>query len=104
LEFGLLRPGHVLGLGAIMDPRGECPYPSAVTVRVESCSARLMVLTRRSLLYLPDQVAARVDEALANAEDPVRLSSEKLRDAQRRTRKWAVTKRTTLRRQMLTVE
>jgi len=76
IDLGWLYPGQAFGLGALWDSKGECPYTAALTVRVESCEARILVMTERSLWYLPDTVAHQVRAKSREVTDPCRPSPE----------------------------
>eukprot|EP00930_Biecheleria_cincta_P058678 TRINITY_DN44482_c0_g1_i1.p1 TRINITY_DN44482_c0_g1~~TRINITY_DN44482_c0_g1_i1.p1 ORF type:complete len:1159 (-),score=266.72 TRINITY_DN44482_c0_g1_i1:156-3632(-) len=99
--LGHLFAGEAFGLATLFDQKGECPYPSACRVWVESSEARILVLTQRSLLYLTEPVARSLVEKLQQKEDPV---APALKDVWRwRTRRsnWIVQKRKVLERTVM---
>jgi len=71
LLYGRLGPGQFLGLGALSDVRGLCAYPSQVTVQVDSSVAKVYMVTRRSLLHLPEASMNGVLQRLAGVNDPI---------------------------------
>jgi len=104
LDFGWLHQGEAFGLGLLKEDDGhEVVYKSEMAVRVESCTCRLLALTRRCLLYLPDTVVAAAMAALEQAEDPVQLPRERLREARSQRRHWATKKKRAVAQEMLTV-
>jgi len=96
LEIGYLHAGEAFGLGALLHPNGECPYPSGVTVRVESSGARLLVLNARCLLYLQEAVARTLVDKLRQTEDMVSASAEKIREIIAQRRRWQLEKHSVL--------
>jgi len=96
VELGFLWPGDAFGLGTLLDPRGECPYPSGCEVRVQSCEARVLVLAQRSLLYLADPFARKLVERLQAHKDPVAPSCADLSRRRAMRSKWIVNKKQVL--------
>eukprot|EP00429_Kryptoperidinium_foliaceum_P108146 CAMPEP_0176307746 /NCGR_PEP_ID=MMETSP0121_2-20121125/64182_1 /TAXON_ID=160619 /ORGANISM="Kryptoperidinium foliaceum, Strain CCMP 1326" /LENGTH=81 /DNA_ID=CAMNT_0017649547 /DNA_START=32 /DNA_END=274 /DNA_ORIENTATION=+ len=74
LSFGWLHRGEAFALALLReDPNPEDVHRSEAAVRVESCTCRLLVLTRGCLIYLPDDVARSALMALDSADDPIRV-------------------------------
>jgi len=104
LDFGCLHAGDAFGIGMLndeVDP--DRHYTSEMAVRVESCTCRLLMLTRRCLWYLPEQVVATTRAVLKSAEDPLKLPPERVAAARQSGQRWAAQKQRLLAKEMLTV-
>lgn len=99
--LGHLFAGEAFGLATLFDQKGECPYPSACRVWVESSEARILVLTQRSLLYLTEPVARSLVEKLQQKEDPVAPALKDVRRWRARRSNWIVEKRKVLERTVM---
>lgn len=102
VELATLYEGEAFGLHILKNE--FCPEErrSSVSVRVQSARCKVLALTRRCLVYLPDDIRDKVTESMGDDEDPVKVTAAKLRDAQRERRHWTANKRDFVSREMLT--
>eukprot|EP00929_Paragymnodinium_shiwhaense_P106675 TRINITY_DN72272_c0_g1_i1.p1 TRINITY_DN72272_c0_g1~~TRINITY_DN72272_c0_g1_i1.p1 ORF type:complete len:1550 (+),score=403.30 TRINITY_DN72272_c0_g1_i1:123-4772(+) len=100
IDIGYLHRGQVFGIGALIEPRGVCPYKSRLTVRVDSCQAVVLLVYKRFLLYLPDRISKGIIEEAENMEDPIKPSDKFLQEVQSTHRKWMASKKRAVRREM----
>ncbi|CAK0876834.1 unnamed protein product, partial [Prorocentrum cordatum] len=73
-----LHAGQMFGLGVLHGPR-ECPYAATVSLRAEASRVRLLVLTARSLFYLPDEEVDALKKVLEETDDPINVPPERLK-------------------------
>merc|ERR1712232_1308929 len=99
IDLGFLSPGEAFGLGALYDSL-ECPYVASSTIRVDSDVARVLVLTQRSLLYLPDILVTSVLEVCKGMVDPARPSVEAIRAERKQHHRWHADKHKVLMQEM----
>jgi CRP-like cAMP-binding protein len=93
LVYGRLGPGQFLGLGALSDVRGRCAYPSQVTVQVDSSIAKVYMVTRKSLLHLPEASMNGVLQRLAGVNDPINPPQRTVDEAISQHHRWCKDKR-----------
>jgi len=93
LVYGRLGAGQFVGLGALSDVKGCCPYRSQVTVKVDSSAAKVYMVTRESLLQLPESAMMGVLERLKGVNDPINPSQKTVHEAITMHNKWCKDKR-----------
>lgn len=93
LVYGRLGPGQFLGMGALSDVRGRCAYPSQVTVQVDSSTAKVYMVTRKSLLHLPEASMNGVLQRLAGVHDPINPEAKTVDLAIKNHHRWCKEKR-----------
>jgi CRP-like cAMP-binding protein len=103
IELGYLYPGEAFGLGTLLDARGEFHYSSAVTVRIDSNLARILVLTARSMVYLSDKVQSGALKKIREMTDPVNIPDQDIQKERSRRCHWASVKGKVLRQEMTTI-
>mmetsp|Transcript_77455 Transcript_77455/g.209338 ORF Transcript_77455/g.209338 Transcript_77455/m.209338 type:complete len:280 (-) Transcript_77455:117-956(-) len=91
-----LHAGQMFGLGVLHGPR-ECPYAATVSLRAEASRVRLLVLTARSLFYLPDEEVDALKKVLEETDDPINVPPERLKALSKHFRDWQTVKRKVLR-------
>ena len=92
LELSQLHVGECFGLAALYDPKGECPYVSGCEVRVQSCEARVLVLTNGSLLYLNETLARTLVDRAKERGDPVAPLKQDVKHERTHRSRWMMQK------------
>ena len=61
---------------------------SDLDLHVESATARLLMISRRNLLFLPDAVQSAMSELVQEADDPIRLPPHTVQHARAKHYQW----------------
>eukprot|EP00928_Gymnodinium_smaydae_P009460 TRINITY_DN13548_c0_g1_i4.p1 TRINITY_DN13548_c0_g1~~TRINITY_DN13548_c0_g1_i4.p1 ORF type:complete len:946 (-),score=205.02 TRINITY_DN13548_c0_g1_i4:91-2928(-) len=104
IDMGLMYPGTLFAFRSLVLQHDEVPPRSQVTVRVDSCSARILIVHREHLLYLNERITKNIQTFCETKEDPIRPLPDAVSDARRLRRCWATEKQQVLHRTLALVD